>query len=249
MTAKGEYIGAPLTRFPVMGRDAKVDATPVRDHVQSLFDSGMTINMVARGAGLSNWTLYNLMTLRSETTLLPVANALVSVSQRPSHHQAVVLSYGLRRRVEALAAMGWDVKAVAAECGLPVSSSLHRARDHVRTKWSMHEAVAAGYERISHVRRDDNRTLMRAARRGYLSPLMWDDIDDYFEVPGSAPVDVGVDEVLVQRVIDGTWVGEIPSLERRAAFEKLHARGLSAPEIAERLHVTQRTIERLRAAA
>lgn len=249
MTAKQPYIGAPVTRFPVMGRDVKVDAAPVRDHVQSLFDSGMTCNMVARAAGLSNRALYNLMTLRPETALLPAANALLSVSQRPSHHQAIVLAYGLRRRVEALSAMGWDVKSVAAECGISFPSSLHRARDGMRTSWSMHEAVVAGYERISHIRRDDNRTLMRAARHGHLSPLMWDDIDDYFEAPGIATVDVGVDEVLVQRVIDGTWVGEVPSIERRAAFEKLHARGLSATEIAERLHVTPRTIERLRAAA
>ncbi|MDV6274059.1 helix-turn-helix domain-containing protein [Rhodococcus erythropolis] len=249
MTAREPYIGPPVTRFRVMGRDVKVDAAPVRDHVQSLFDSDMTRNMVARAAGLSNRALYNLMTLRPETALLPAANALLSVSQRPSHHQAIVLAYGLRRRVEALAAMGWDVKSVAAECGVPFPSALHRARDSVRVKWSMHAAVAAGYERISHVRRDDNRALMKAARHGYLSPLMWDDIDDYFEVPGSTPVDVGVDEVLVQRVIDGIWIGEVPPLERRAAFEKLHARGLSAPEIAERLHVTPRTVERLRAAA
>ena len=64
MTAREPYIGPPVTRFRVMGRDMKVDAAPVRDHVQSLFDSGMTRNMVARAAGLSNRALYNLMTLR-----------------------------------------------------------------------------------------------------------------------------------------------------------------------------------------
>lgn len=250
MTAREPYIGPPVTRFRVMGRDVKVDAAPVRNHVQSLFDSGMTRNMVARAAGLSNRALYNLMTLRPDTALLPAANALLSVSQRPSHHQAIVLAYGLRRRVEALAAMGWDVKSVAAECGVPFPSALHRARDSVRVTWSMHAAVAAGYERISHIRRDDNRTLMRAARRGYLSPLMWDDIDDYFEVPSVEPVaEPVVDEIVVQRVVDDRWAGAVPPAERAAAFEKLQSRGFSAVEISERLNVSTKTVERLRAAS
>lgn len=249
MTAKEAYIGDPLTRVGSMSRSTSVEPLSVRLHVQSLLDSGMTYNMIARAAGISAPVVSSLAESRSRYVLTPTAKALLGVTQRPVKHQALVLGYGVRRRLEGLAVMGWSIPAVAHECGLKHSSTLFRARNAIRVQWRVHQAVSEGYERISHVRREDPRTLNWAKSKGFIHPFMWDDVDDYFEVPGSAPADVGVDEVLVQRVIDGTWVGEIPSPERRAAFEKLHARGLSAIQIAERLHVTPRTVERLRAAA
>lgn len=249
MTAKEAYIGAPLTRFAPMPRSATVDPTPVRRHVQSLLDSGMTYNMIARAAGVSARVVVDLVEARTRHILMPSAEALLTTTQRPTHQQALVLSYGVRRRLEALAVMGWPAREIARECGRDDYSLITRIRVTTRVQWPIHQMVSDCYQRISHVQLGDPRTSRWAIRQGFIHPFMWDDIDDYFEVPGSAPVDVGVDEVLVQRVIDGTWVGEIPALERRVAFEKLHARGLSAPEIAERLHVTQRTIERLRAAA
>lgn len=57
-----------------------------------------------------------------------------------------------------------------------------------------------------------------------------------------------VDEVLVQRILDGRHEGTPPKLERDAAFRRLNDAGLSAVQIAERLKVSTKTVERLRAA-
>ncbi|QXW04039.1 hypothetical protein [Rhodococcus globerulus] len=249
MTTCSSYIGIPASRFAVMPRTTEVEPAPVRRHVATLVESGMTLNMIARAAGLSARPVWNLMNLDPDYILKPTAEAIMTVTQRPSHHQAIVLSYGLRRRMEALAVMGWDVLAIAEECNYPHYKALHRARDGVRTQWQTHAMVAEAYERISHIRRGDVRAELRAQRRGYLSPFMWDDIDDYFEKPTAVRAEPVADVVLVQRILDGKWSGVAPKLERQAAFEILQAQGLSAAQIGERLDVTARTVQRLRSAA
>jgi transcriptional regulator with XRE-family HTH domain len=63
--------------------------------------------------------------------------------------------------------------------------------------------------------------------------------------PTAAPV---VDEVLLERACRGQAV-ELTAPERTAAVLKLHGRGLNATEIAERLRITTRTVQRQLAAA
>lgn len=242
-------LGNPMTRIPVTDRSPLVDALPAVRHIERLLEFGMTQNMIARAAGISNQFVRDLRVGKRSRCRSIYADAILATDTRPSKHQSLVLNVGGRRRIEALQAVGWSGRAIAHEIANGNYCLVRRWRADPHISWESFVRIADVYERWSHLDGGNVRVKRWAASNGFIAPLMWDDIDDYFEVPGSASVDVGVDEVLVQRVIDGTWVGEIPSLERRAAFEKLHARGLSATEIAERLHVTPRTIERLRAAA
>lgn len=97
----------------------------------------------------------------------------------------LVSSLGLRRRIQALACLGWDMYAIAREADI--------GRETVR-QWTLHETVqrrthermAEAYERLSMrlppettrmERLNASRTRNRAARNGWAPPLAWDDID------------------------------------------------------------------------
>jgi len=57
-----------------------------------------------------------------------------------------------------------------------------------------------------------------------------------------------VDQVAVERAVAGDPPARLTPRERRAAVAELTRRGLSAPQIAARVHVTVRAVERNRAA-
>jgi hypothetical protein len=228
-----------------MSKRDQVDPAPVRAHVEQLIALGMTINMIARAAGTSDTPIAYLLAGRQNTMLADSANAILAVTPRPHRQQALVLNYGLRRRLEGLAVMGWSVRAVGDEAGIPFHT-VSRARLGVRTQLRIHDIIADVYDRISHLDGGSPRTRKWAQSNGFVHPMLWDDIDDPDEVP-AAPKDSGIpDEVIVERILAGTWTGDIPNVERRAAYERLEADGASAKEIADLLHVTQRTIERYR---
>lgn len=101
---------------------------------------------------------------------------------------------GVRRRVQALMTLGWDISTVADRAGLQRSqliAALSRRREVFRTT---HEAVAAVYDdlwnqpRVGTCRSENiavAMTLKRAERAGYAPPLAWD--DDEIDDPQAAP--------------------------------------------------------------
>ena len=134
--------------------------------------------------------------------------------------------------------------------------------------------VAALYEQLRAARpprRTDteraaaDRAVGRARTAGWRPPLDWDDIDtdqDETDQPptrisasGTAGVDPNtlvrgdtcLDEVAVQRAMTGERL-PLTNSERREAVARLTRQGLSARRIAEPLHTTSRTINRLRGA-
>lgn len=117
----------------------------------------------------------------------------------------MVSSRGARRRVQALACVGWsayDVAAYQGKAGEWTRQVL--MRDTIFR--STHEAIVGVYEALSMRKPTGNpqivaRTKNRAARLGWLPPLAWDDIDNDPEPPSSEPVEV--DEVLVERILCG----------------------------------------------
>ena len=114
---------------------------------------------------------------------------------------------GYRRRVEALQAIGWSLKAIGGEVGdLP-----NRISERIRyPKWvhrDVDQLMSDAYERMcmsppagSYASRV--RTI--AARKGYAPPLAWDDIDTDPQPHIMVDPDADfIDEVKVQRVLDG----------------------------------------------
>lgn len=118
---------------------------------------------------------------------------------------------GTQRRIQALMAMGWTSQDIADTAGLchraKVTSILNgqKGRPAVWVTQSTRDRIAAVYDtlsmRLPDMTRGRQRTRTIAARKGYAPPLAWDDIDNDPEPLTAEPVDV--DEVVVERILDG----------------------------------------------
>jgi transcriptional regulator len=254
------------TTFPAIGRveadrrrallalrgiPAAVPAEPIRRHIHALNDLGVNDGMIASAAGLPVQTIKYIVEAESQTTRIHLAAAIRSVSHLPHPRQKRVLAVGARRRVQALRRLGWRESDIAEQIGI-TAATLHmcllRSITINRDRW---QSIADLYEQISATPGPNTQAAQHATRQGWPAPLDWEglDIDDPRVAPSGVEFADEVDEVLVERILAGTWAGEISRTERRAAYERLEARGATAAEIAERLNTTKRTVVRYRAAS
>ena len=156
---------------------------------------------------------------------------------------------GTIRRLQALAAIGWPGHEIAARLGCDRTrvAQVWRADPAGVALRTTAEAVARVYADLcmipgpsaTHSRR-------RAVREGWAPPLAWDDIDDPAATANlGATTDTGVDPVAIERAIAGDAI-TLTHAERVEAVRITAARGNSDAEIAQRLRVTARTVQRIR---
>ena len=249
-----------------------VDATEVRSHVQLLREQGLSLKRIAQLSGVGQGTLSALVYgepsrgRRPRTQVRPATQRrLLAVHFQPAAVPAGrrVDATGTRRRLQALASLGWSVTSLAARSELALRT-LRRALTSTTVTAETARAVGRLYEQLRaepapHRTPGEQaaaaRTKAAAQRAGWRGPLAWDDIDDdpdeldeavAFEQPGSPAA--RVDVVAVERAMRGERL-PLTALERRDAVARLTSRGLSARCIAELLHTTVRTVTRLRASA
>lgn len=158
------------------GEFGRVDAGPTLRHLKALRKAGWTwteidtaSNTVASAYLASGRTKRVLRD--TEAKILAV-----KVTQRPSRMVSVV---GIRRRVEALAWMGWPIETVAKLAGMSVSTLCPPPKRKV----VLAETVArleAVYAKHSGKDGPSIPTAKRAVVRGYQPPMAWEyaDIDD-----------------------------------------------------------------------
>jgi hypothetical protein len=242
------YIGRPLTRCRPMPKTHKVDPERAREHIAHLVDLGMTRCMIARSAGLSERPILDIVRGRPTYILAQTERMILAVSPRPNPQQALVLSYGASRRIEGLSVMGWSLRELAAHANVQYGT-IQRPRVATKIQWRVHGLIADLYDELSHVRHDNPRTLAWARESGFVHPMLWDDIDDYYEVPVEPAASKIPDEIVIQRLADGFAVDRATQVERAAAVQILTAQGLSSAEIAERMRVSQRQVVRDRGMA
>jgi hypothetical protein len=260
------------TRLKAYGRGTPsgwVDAAPVRAHVEQLCATGMGYKTVARAAGVASSSVGRLLwgRRREDGRQEPPARRISPDAARrllavppPAPPQLPggvrVDSTGTRRRLQALACLGWSLSRLADESGLDrqVLDGALRGRavtaGHVR-------AVVALYERLwdqpapatdHRSRISVARTANRARREGWAPPAAWDDdaIDDPAAVPFVVDVDEDqVDELAVEQLLDGHRM-ELTGATLHAAVHALAARGLQPASISERLGIDLRQAQRLR---
>lgn len=139
------------------------------------------------------------------------------------------------RRLRALMANGWSLRALGAELGVTkdaVKLTLHVTRVTAATE----QKVAALAERLWNTPGPSARTRAFAARQGWL-PLAWWDEDRI----GDPDYDPRKD------VLAGPAPAKEARAERLERVAVLHGQGYSAAEIAVRLQMPQRQVERDRA--
>jgi len=199
-------------------------------------------------------TAQRLLACDAATTALPDGSRLIAA--------------GTRRRLQALGCAGWSTPALADRTTLTrrtLTRLLTGSANSVTAGTA--RTVAALYERLRLApppqRTPLQRTLARqtaaaAQAAGWRAPHTWHDIDHDPDPTRSACADLedlggaarpgdepDVDEVAVERVMRGEPL-RLNLDERLEVVGRLTRRGVSAREIAQRLHTTSRTVVRLR---
>lgn len=158
-----------------------------------------------------------------------------------NHGQPLLMDKtGAVRRLHALMAIGWPRRTLALQAGYTsdaFAGVLHGRRATLTL--ATHHRIVTLYDRLCMTPGPSSSTRLRAASKGWPSPLAWDDIDtDLAPVHGprySPDWDTSVDEVMVQRVIDGHDKGRrLTNAEAREAVRRLRARGVSTTEMENR---------------
>lgn len=239
------------TTVPVLGRDTTqkhhilrqvyghaglLDVEPVRAHLQSLVDIGVSEHAIARAAGISHGFVPRILSGATQRITPRHARRLLAVDHRPHPRQVWVLNIGVRRRIEALRAYGWPIHALADQLGTDHRDITTRLkRDRCTYLWW--SDVDALYERLSTTHGGSRRAATYAERQGWLLPMEWEghDIDDPRVTPPRSRRTAGV--AMRDRIA-----------ERRQEVQRLVDLGVTTAIIAARLGVTPRQIDRDRAA-
>lgn len=184
------------------------------------------------------------------------SNRLRGKRYREGRHPALVVDpTGTQRRLQALAAIGWNNQRIA---------------DRLGWRWQNVRALACGTpqhvfkataDRVAAIYRDlcaqpgpSAHARAAAARRGWLSPIAWDNIDD----PNARPqVDTGVghtddqvDEIAVERAARGMVAfGGLRPVDRVEVFRQLAAEGRGRNYIRALLRINGPTYRALAEAA
>lgn len=182
------------------------------------------------------------------------------IADRIINHRAPTRGYigawGPRRRLQALAVMGWGLDDLTEATGLPIMTlSTIRSGRVTRTRPQHAAAIAIAFHERAMTIGPSPQATDRARRAGWVGPLAWDDdIDDVDAVPHGVPTGKtrarrGVDEQAVALALAGpASTPDLTAEERRLVVARLSAVGCSAPQIATHLRVTARTIQRDREA-
>lgn len=157
---------------------------------------------------------------------------------------------GTRRRIQALCALGWSRPEMAARLGVGP-----RSMGHYLTVATVTTSTAARvrrlYDELAMHAGSSQRVRAHARRQGWVPPLAWDDdeIDNPAARPrGSVKSDGPVlDEATVELTVRGERAHGVvlPRPERNAAIRRCRALGLPAHEIARRVGVSTRTVDRV----
>ncbi|WOF23804.1 hypothetical protein N8K70_03750 [Microbacterium betulae] len=194
-----------------------------------------------------------------------VARTLAGFTPTLDHYaaHAVIDGRGTRRRLRALAAMGWSFAVIGRHLGRIDTNVARLARARRVTAGTAREvrdlyevlSVTPAVGETATERAMIARTKRHARDRGWHGPLAWDDVDTDPELPSQSFVtDDELDlELDLAALLEQHRVGTPARLRGEELHRVVHAfaeRGeLTHREIAEVVGCAEKTVDRLRAAA
>jgi len=245
-----------------------VDSAEAREHLRALRAAGYTLRAIARTTGVSRQTLTRLQQSASDAgpsrTRVHAITAARLLELSPDDLNiatgALVSARGVRRRLQALAAIGWTMPALANQLGR-TPANLRRVLASDRVTERTDRQIRALYDRLWNRQPDRSTRRRRAASErardharanGWVAPLAWDDIDrdaDPFSCDKHASDDVDdMDvDIAVERIIARLPIS-LTAAERDAVIARLSRSGWSLEDIAEVMGISSRTVSRSRAA-
>lgn len=245
-----------------------VDAEPARQHVKALQAAGLGRARIGELAGMDQCAIWRLEHGNPKRGKLPpfqiredTADRILAVtaSLETLAAYATVDATGSRRRLQALVAVGWSQRRLAARLGVDptnmtslmkrprvLATRARAIRELYEELWDTEPECRSTQERLGVARSKEF-----AAARKWAKPMDWDDetIDDPDARPRKVKAEPKwVDPVAVERALKGDAV----SLSKAEAVEVARLgteRGMSAAQIAEITDRDKRSIQRYRAEA
>jgi Homeodomain-like domain len=242
------------------------DAAPVREHLQYLQSCGLGWKRIAALTGVGNTAIETLIygrkgsntdprkgeVLKRTTTIKAEKILALTPDLNILAPGALIPARGTHRRIHALVAIGWSQSKLATRLEiLPSNFTTMMHRKNVTVK--MHQLTAALYAELwdkepphetAHQLAAYNRSKTYARKHHWVPPIAWDDIDNDTTPPAVEP-NVLLDDIAIELAISGEPV-RLNGAERREAIRQLHARKWSDVRIADRLHIADRTVWRIR---
>lgn len=177
------------TRMRAYGRPTTdlVDAEPTRAHLRHLLTGGATLDQIATEAGVSYGVISRILYQGQKRVKANSATAILNLREvDTSASRAPVDAAGTRRRIQALAVLGWPVTWQARQVGVHEIEygEISRGR-HRRVAASTAAKTRALYDQYwdvtPPVSQPSSLARNRAAGKGWLPPLAWD--EDLLDLP------------------------------------------------------------------
>jgi hypothetical protein len=211
-------------------------AEPLRAHVQTLEDAGMSRDLIARRATVSHATISYLMRGLGKAVRREKALRILAVQAGDFDALAERPAAGSMRRVRAMYWMGHSPLAISAASGIGENTISNIANGHqeiVQTPTAL--AIAAAYRALSVRQGSSYKARKRARDLGWHGPMAWDsDIDDPNAVPDT---DTGPSRSRIEHQPCGTTAAYRRHLRNKEPIDE-------ACQLANRLHVAARKTTR-----
>lgn len=162
------------------GQPPLYPGAPLRQHIQTLQEAGMSYALIARRAHVAKSTVSYLHRQLTQSCQRDKALRILSVTPGDFDAVAERPADGTTRRIRALYAIGHNHETVAAASGLHSATISHLANGRYRTVCgSTAAAVTAAYKALSTRPGTSTKARARAVTEGWHGPLAWgSDIDN-----------------------------------------------------------------------
>lgn len=164
-----------------MGIFTRRDVTVARDHIEALRRLGWTYEGIAEAAGLSSYVPHKVSTGQTKSLRVESEQALLAVPLVPFDSHRSVDSAGTRRRVQALAWMGWPCAEVARRAGTTQPTLATLILPRRRISFALARRVAAVYDELCMTFGPSKIAAGKARQLGFVPPLGWD--EDLIDLP------------------------------------------------------------------
>jgi hypothetical protein len=227
------------------GEVGMTPTAPALEHIEKLKSLGWDMLMIARESGVSHSGIRHLH--RHEVCRQRTARSILSL---PLVARGTLLSteaVGTVRRIRALQRIGWTFRDIAEQGTMSYAVVVAVACGKRIPSFRTALAVREVYEKIGDSRGPSPLIAARAKGKGYPPPAAWDDdtIDDPNATPFAHEGDV-VDEVAVQRVVDGhAKPSSLTLSERYAAAKVMIEKGAAPSTAATKLGLNRRNVAEL----
>ena len=234
-----------------------VNAITTVPRIMQLQREGWTYTDIEAVSGVSVPTIQRIMCGVTKRVTQETADAILGTQphmRRKAPAPRMVDATGTIRRIRALVAVGWTFRAISARAGhskgwavtITYSTTVqHTTADLIARlydeMWCMKPPMGTAQERES-----AGRARKLAERKGWGSPLAWD--DDTIDDPDAEPA-VPSPEDLWATAVESAIAGERPELtseQRLEVVTVLNERRWSASQIAEHIGCSTKTIDRIR---